>query len=336
MSPPKNQRNTRKRAKCIMSDSDGYGDGDNIDIEDNEDHLNICDWASEGRCLPSIQLKKCQHPEGCDKYVHHLCTTEWAHANGIDEQTISVFCRTHHPEYQNYFRKLHSNGQKRTIAASENQTSHSRKIKNCMNETEEGSKKQTPLNHKNTEKDDAKEKSSITNDLNYDIFKSDNFGASLNKNIKEVQPKKKPGCVEVYVSSPFVNETTGIVHWCVVFGSFNDAWMIKANWLGGYVRTVLTSLKNFDNSDILHTGSYYEFNIRSSEFGVDSKWKRVKGPRNKVKTVSRINFVFSCKKSDRVSAMTRLKKVLDTISWSMCTRLHNPVGEAMFSHLEKY
>jgi hypothetical protein len=108
------------------------------------------------------------------------------------------------------------------------------------------------------------------------------------------------------ISSPLVNQTTGIVHWCVVFGSFNNAWMIKANWLGGYIRTVLSSLKNFDSNDILHTASYYEFNIRSSEFGVDSKWKRVKSPRNKIKTVSRMNFVFSCKKSVQNSGMIRL------------------------------
>ena len=336
MSPPKNRKVIAKQTKCIMSDSDDDYDDDNVYIEDNDDHFHICDWASEGRCLTGIELKKCQHHAGCDKYVHHLCTTEWAHANGIDEQTISVFCRAHHPEYQMNLLKLHSVGKKRTFAVTDNQECHSRKIKSSVNETEKQSKTQKPLKHKSSEKDEVKVTSNITYGLNYDIFKSDDFGASLNKNIKEAQPKKQLGRVEVYVSSPFVNELTGIVHWCVVFGSFNDAWMIKANWLGGYVRTVMTSLKTFDNSDILHTGSYHEFNIRSLEFGVDSKWKRVKGPKNKVKTVSRINFVFSCKKGERGSAMTRLKKILDTISWSMCTRLHNPVGEAMYSHLEKY
>jgi len=344
-SPPRNLR-SRKQSKVIMSESDGHDDGVDDDpfhldgIDNNNDH-HTCDWASEKRCRPSIELKKCQHPEGCDKYVHHLCTIEWAHDNGIDEQSILVLCRKHHPEYQNHLCKLHLVGQKHTVAMSGNQVSH-RNIKHGMNKTEETSRKQKrkdtiiSLNYNDIEKEDDKEKSSITNDLNYDIFKSDSFGASLIKNIKEVQPKRNPGYVDVYVSSPLVNETTGIVHWCVVFGSFNDAWMIKANWLGGYIRTVLSSLKNFDSNDILHTASYYEFNIRSSEFGVDSKWKRVKGPRNKIKTVSRMNFVFSCKKSDRNSGMTRLKKILDTISWLMGTRPHNSVGEAMYSHLEKY
>jgi hypothetical protein len=102
----------------------------------------------------------------------------------------------------------------------------------------------------------------------------------LNKNIKEIQPKKAfSGYVDVYVSSVFVNKTSGFVHWCVVFGSFNDAWMMKASFLGGYVRTILASL-NFDNQDILHTASYYEFNVRSIEFGDLSKWKRTKTKKN--------------------------------------------------------
>jgi hypothetical protein len=125
-----------------------------------------------------------------------------------------------------------------------NQVSY-RNIKHGMNKTEETSRKQKckdtiiSLNENDIEKEDDKEKSSITNDLNYDIFKSDSFGASLIKNIKEVQPERNPGYVDVYVSSPLVNETTGIVHWCVVFGSFNDAWMIKANWLGGYTYCIV-------------------------------------------------------------------------------------------------
>jgi hypothetical protein len=345
-SPPRNLRN-RKQSKIILSETDESDDSvDNVPslphgVDYNNNH-HTCDWASEKRCSPFIQLKKCQHPEGCDNYVHHLCTIEWAHDNGIDEQSILVLCRKHHPEYQNYLSKLHLVGKKHAFAISENQVTQGSIKHHGMNKTGGTSRKQKRIdtirsrNQTDIEKEDDKKKSSVTNDLNYDIFKSDSFGASLIQNIKEVQPKKNPGYVDVYISSPLVNETTGIVHWCVVFGSFNDAWMIKANWLGGYIRTVLSSLKIFDSNDILHTASYYEFNIRSSEFSVDSKWKRVKGPKNKIKTVSRMNFVFSCKKSEQNLGMIRLKKILDTISWSMGTRPHNTVGEAMYSHLEKY
>jgi hypothetical protein len=106
------------------------------------------------------------------------------------------------------------------------------------------------------------------------------------------------------------------VHWSVVLGSFNDAWMMKANFLGGYVQTILASL-NFNNEDILHTGSYYDFNIRSIEFGDASKWKCTKNKKGRIKTTSQVSFVFSCKISEQASGMARLKKILDTVAWSM-------------------
>ncbi len=40
-------------------------------------------------------------------------------------------------------------------------------------------------------------------DPNMDIFKSDSFAESLTKNLKEGQPKRNSGCVNVYVLSPF-------------------------------------------------------------------------------------------------------------------------------------
>ncbi len=101
-------------------------------------------------------------------------------------------------------------------------------------------------------------------DPNMDIFKSKSFAESLIKNLKEGQPNRNSGCVDVYVLSPFRNTTSGFVHWSVVYGSLNDAWMLKASFLSAYVRTILTSL-HFKNDDILHTGSYYDFNICSFE-----------------------------------------------------------------------
>ena len=71
-----------------MSETDESDDSvDNVPslphgVDYNNNH-HTCDWASEKRCSPFIQLKKCQHPEGCDNYVHHLCTIEWAHVNHL-------------------------------------------------------------------------------------------------------------------------------------------------------------------------------------------------------------------------------------------------------------
>jgi hypothetical protein len=171
-------------------------------------------------------------------------------------------------------------------------------------------------------------------DLNMDIFKSDSFAESLTKNFKEGQPKSNSGSVDVCISSPFRNTTSGFVHWSVVYGNFNDAWMLKASFLSAYVRTVLTSL-HCKNEDIIHTGSYYGFNIRSFEFGEASKWKRTKNCRGKIKTTSRVSFVFSCKIGDEGFGIPRLKKILDKIAWAMKKRVHNLIGETLFKHCEK-
>ncbi len=49
-----------------------------------------------------------------------------------------------------------------------------------------------------------------------------------------------------------------------------------------------------------------------------------------------MSFVFSCKISEQASGMTRQKKILDTVAWSLKKREHNPIGKAMFDHMEKY
>jgi hypothetical protein len=146
-----------------------------------------------------------------------------------------------------------------------------------------------------------------------DVFKSDSFADSLTKNLKEGQPKRNSGCVDVYISSPFRNTTSGFMHWSVVYGNLNNAWMLKASFLSAYVRTLLTSL-HFKNDNILHTGSYYDFNIRSFELGEASRWKRTKNCRGKIKTTSQVSFVFSCKMSDEASGIRHLKKILDKVA----------------------
>ncbi len=124
------------------------------------------------------------------------------------------------------------------------------------------------------------------------------------------------------------------MHWSVVYGSLNDAWMLKASFLSAYVRTRLTSF-HFKNDNILHTGSYYDFNIHSFEFREASRWKRTKNRRGKIKTTSWVSFVFSCKMSDEASGIWRLKKILDKVAWAMKKRDHNPIGETLFKHCEK-
>ncbi len=55
----------------------------------------------------------------------------------------------------------------------------------------------------------------------------------------------------------------------------------------------------------------------------------------KLKTTSRVSFVFGCKMSDEASGIRRLKKILDKVAWAMKKCDRNPIGETLFKHCEK-
>jgi hypothetical protein len=90
-------KNPKKTKKKFFSSSSGEDDH-----SDSESENPTCDWACEGRCIPSLNPIKCQYLKGCNKFVHHTCTIEWASENNVDEGGISAFCREHHPEFQQY------------------------------------------------------------------------------------------------------------------------------------------------------------------------------------------------------------------------------------------
>ena len=216
------RKRLEKQSNYIMSGSDADADADDdVDDEPLETKLiPICDWAIEGRCTQSIVPKKCQHSGGCDKYVHHLCTIEWAQDNNIDESSILTLCRKHHPEYQYHIKQLQSDGHKGTLEGhypeeanedkdssrksktekspgkySHRKENHSKKgFKASEQVTGKHSNKEPCDSIKPTDKDIEEENGdddpTTENDPNYDIFKSDLFGASLTKHIKEIQPKK--------------------------------------------------------------------------------------------------------------------------------------------------
>jgi hypothetical protein len=180
----------------------------------------------------------------------------------------------------------------------------------------------------------TEEKSATKNDPNMDIFKDESFTESLSQNLKEGPMKKNAGIVNIYLSGPFCNENSGFTHWSVVYNNLNDAWMLKASFMSAYVRSLLTSLQ-FKPKSILHTGSYYDFNIQSMEFGEASRWKRTKKLGRKTGTVSWVSFVFRCKISDEASGLMLLRRILDKVAWAMKARTHNPIGPILFKHCQK-
>jgi hypothetical protein len=81
-------------------------------------------------------------------------------------------------------------------------------------------KKITPIDvkdisrvHKNTSHNMHVEE----NDAILDIFKSDIFLKSVSENLKE--NTKKSAIIFIYVSGPFCNQKTGLMHWSVIYGS---------------------------------------------------------------------------------------------------------------------
>jgi hypothetical protein len=85
-----------KSKKSIFSSSD------EDDQSGNECVNPTCDWANEGKCIPGLVPMKCQYAGGCNKFVHHLCTIQWASENNVDEGGIATLCREHHPEYHQF------------------------------------------------------------------------------------------------------------------------------------------------------------------------------------------------------------------------------------------
>ncbi len=68
----------------------------------DEGSIPMCDWADEGRCFPGMVPIKRQFSGGCNKFVHHLCTIQWAIANNVDEGGIATLCKEHCHEYQHF------------------------------------------------------------------------------------------------------------------------------------------------------------------------------------------------------------------------------------------
>jgi hypothetical protein len=84
---------------------------------------------------------------------------------------------------------------------------------------------------------------------------------------------KLPKVVNISVSGPFQNRRSGFTYWSVIYGD-QEAWFLKSNFMKGFLKSVLTSLK-FRHEEVVHCASYKDINIRKVEFGEESKWKHV-------------------------------------------------------------
>ncbi len=78
--------------------------------------------------------------------------------------------------------------------------------------------------------------------------------------------------VEVHVTGPFQNAESGKSHWVVVYGDNGQSWLLKAQFVSGYIEYLLSQVKKSSN-DMGHCNTYYEINIRQHECGQENSWR---------------------------------------------------------------
>ncbi len=77
---------------------------------------------------------------------------------------------------------------------------------------------------------------------------------------------------QVYVTGPIHNDQTGKTHWVVVFGDSGLAWVLKGQFLAGYIEYLLSQVA-MENVNVEHCKTYYKINIWQGEYGDINLWK---------------------------------------------------------------
>jgi len=106
---------------------------------------------------------------------------------------------------------------------------------------------------------------------------------------------------------------------------------LKAQFVKGYISTLLTKIKksNLDNN---YADSYYDINIRKSEYGEENLWKR----KDQKKTIKRLSFVFTCMTRKENSGKEELIEAIQFLFMSMKKRDINPVGPLIVDFLKEH
>ena len=67
--------------------------------------------------------------------------------------------------------------------------------------------------------------------------------------------------IPIYITGPFHNGKTCKSYWVVVYGECGTAWMLKSEFIRGYIEKLL-SQHHRSNFNINHCTTYDDFNIR--------------------------------------------------------------------------
>jgi hypothetical protein len=116
------------------------------------------------------------------------------------------------------------------------------------------------------------------------IFASINGGDLKKEVAKNVKLTMKTDTVDIFITGPFCNAKAGKSTWVAVFGDYRSGWTLKAQFLKGYISTLLTKVK-LSNINVGHAGLYYDTNSCKYEYGNESSWRR----KDQNKTIKRLS-----------------------------------------------
>jgi hypothetical protein len=107
---------------------------------------------------------------------------------------------------------------------------------------------------------------------------------------ENVKKSLKTNSIGVYITGSFCSSgKTCKSHWVVVYGDNGNVWMLKSEFIHGYLSAVLPSHRQ-SIIDINHCHFYEDIHIHEDEFGPESVWRhRSSTTGQKNRTIPRIH-----------------------------------------------
>ncbi len=107
-----------------------------------------------------------------------------------------------------------------------------------------------------------------------DVMFKNLFSGDLKLKVAEdVNKSSKTNAIGAYITGPFCNSKTCKSHWVVVYGNNGNVWMLKSEFIPGYLSAILPGHRQ-SIIDIIHCHTYEDIHIRKDEFGSESVWRR--------------------------------------------------------------
>jgi hypothetical protein len=153
---------------------------------------------------------------------------------------------------------------------------------------------------------------------------------------KNINKSSKTNSIGVYITGPFCNSKTRKSHWVVVYGDNGNAWMLKSEFICGYLSAVLPGHRQ-SIIDINHCHTYEDINIRKDEFSPESVWRRrssTTGQKNK--TIPRISLVYSCDTMNEKIGKQGISEAVKIFFMSMEKCDLNPIVPMVLEHLKHH